>query len=230
MVKSKLMNRARRRVRRIVRKKRAQRKAVIPRNGVTVGSGFPKKMCITLTYYDSQTLTSTAGAVTNYQFSCNSIYDPNTTGTGHQPLYRDQMAAIYNHYTVIGSRCQYSVMGTATNNLPGALCAFINDDTTTLEASPFLNAERPRARLSLLGAGGDHAIRGTLNWSAKKAFGKGVLSNTELATPVGQNPGESEYFSFQYRTVDFSTTTSVHLIVKITYIVVFNELQDIASS
>lgn len=197
---------------------------------ISLGSGFPKKMLATLTYYDSQTLTSTAGALSQYQFCCNGIYDPNITGAGHQPMYRDQLAAIYNHYTVIGSKITVQAMCAATTNLPGALCCYINDDTVQLNGSPFLSAELPGAKLILLGPAQDKPSVVTLRWSAKKAFGKGALANSDLNTPVGQNPNEMEYFSFQYRTTDFSTTSAIHLIVKIQYIVMFNELTDVAAS
>ena len=34
----------------------------------------------------------------------NSLFDPDFTGTGHQPYYFDQFATIYQRYTVIGSK------------------------------------------------------------------------------------------------------------------------------
>lgn len=37
-------------------------------------------------------------------FSMNSLFDPNTTGTGHQPMGFDQLAAIYNRYIVTGAK------------------------------------------------------------------------------------------------------------------------------
>jgi len=46
---------------------------------------------------------SSAGTPATYQYRANSMYDPNYTGVGHQPLFRDQMAAQYNYYTVISS-------------------------------------------------------------------------------------------------------------------------------
>lgn len=44
-----------------------------------------------------------AGIHQSYTFSANSTYDPNITGTGHQPLFRDEMAANYQNYTVLKS-------------------------------------------------------------------------------------------------------------------------------
>lgn len=41
---------------------------------------------------------------TNQVFNLNSLFDPNRTGTGHQPYGFDQLAAIYNRYRVWETR------------------------------------------------------------------------------------------------------------------------------
>ena len=67
--------------------------------------GFPNSIITTLKYVDTYLLVSTAGAVTYQVMSANGIFDPDLTSTGHQPLYRDNYAAIYDVYTVLGSKC-----------------------------------------------------------------------------------------------------------------------------
>jgi len=48
---------------------------------------------------DPVILSSTVGLV-HYYFHSNSIYDPDGTGLGHQPYYRDQLSVLYNRYRV----------------------------------------------------------------------------------------------------------------------------------
>lgn len=43
-----------------------------------------------------------AGVASTYVFNLNSLFDPNTTGAGHQPAGYDQMMAIYEEYIVYG--------------------------------------------------------------------------------------------------------------------------------
>ena len=45
----------------------------------------------------------------------NSLFDPDQTGTGHQPYYFDQFAALYNRYTVLGSKltAEFSLLPSA---------------------------------------------------------------------------------------------------------------------
>ena len=38
-------------------------------------------------------------------FRTSSLYDPDRTGTGHQPLFYDEMSTIYNQYRVLGAKC-----------------------------------------------------------------------------------------------------------------------------
>jgi hypothetical protein len=66
---------------------------------------FPMKFRGSLRYADSGlTMTSSSGTVASYVFSCNGLYDPDITGTGHQPAGFDQMMLSYDHYTVTRAR------------------------------------------------------------------------------------------------------------------------------
>lgn len=58
----------------------------------------------------------TAGVPAFYQFAGNSLYDPDISGTGHQPLGFDQWSAFYNKYCVTGSkiRAVYTLTTTST--------------------------------------------------------------------------------------------------------------------
>jgi len=84
-----------------------------------------------LTYYDtvaldpaSNALTSLNGAI--WQFRANSCFDPDYTGIGHQPMYFDNLAAVYQRYRVIG--CKITV--TVVDIRPGGVIA---DDTNNNE-------------------------------------------------------------------------------------------------
>lgn len=65
---------------------------------------FPPRVTKTLRYSTDFSLTSTAGAVNTYVFRANDLYDPDLTGSGHQPMGFDQMMQFYNHFCVLKSR------------------------------------------------------------------------------------------------------------------------------
>lgn len=64
----------------------------------------PPRVTKWLRYSDSALITSTTGLCTTYLFAANDCYDPNVTGTGHQPMGYDNMMALYNHFCVVASR------------------------------------------------------------------------------------------------------------------------------
>ena len=48
------------------------------------------------------------GSLASKVFTCNGLYDPDVSGTGHQPRGFDQMMALYDHYVV--TKCKMTVM------------------------------------------------------------------------------------------------------------------------
>lgn len=66
-----------------------------------------------LRYHDNVSLVISGGAVSSYVFSANSLFDPNTTGTGHQPMGYDQAMLFHNHYLVEKARCIVRALNTA---------------------------------------------------------------------------------------------------------------------
>lgn len=78
----------------------------IPRSMPSNG-GFPETMITNMRYSDNVLLTSSSGSVVGNIFRMNSLFDPDFTGTGHQPLYFDQFAASYGRYVVLGSKATF---------------------------------------------------------------------------------------------------------------------------
>jgi len=91
-----------------------------PQLGTTIKSNrmpvFASRTVRSLRYSDYFQLTSTAGAVSTYVFAVNGLYDPNITGTGHQPMGFDQLMIFYNHYCV--TKCKISLVATNASAAP----------------------------------------------------------------------------------------------------------------
>lgn len=64
------------------------------------GSLLPQRASTILKYSQRMTATSTTGVMYEYQFKINSVFDPDYTGGGHQPLGHDQLYTFYNRYRV----------------------------------------------------------------------------------------------------------------------------------
>lgn len=89
------------------------------------GPGFPTGLQTKLKYSDIIGITCTSGTPATYSWRGNSVYDPDFTSTGHQPLYYDQLTAIYNRYRVDG--CKLKFTACTDGDTPMAVVVVPND-------------------------------------------------------------------------------------------------------
>jgi hypothetical protein len=72
---------------------------------------IPNKFATKLRYSESVNIDPSLGGVPGvHVFNASSCYDPNTTGIGHQPRGFDQWMAMFDHFTVVGSRYLYNML------------------------------------------------------------------------------------------------------------------------
>jgi len=197
---------------------------------VRTGVGFPKMLKMTQKYVEQVNFqTGSLGALATYSFSCNGMYDPNITGTGHQPMYFDQLGALYDHYCVIASKITVTfTKGDTQTTMPVTVGIYVNDDST-VTPTIFGIMENSLATSAVIHAGQPTAVC-KLGWSAAKYFGKSPLANTELQGTTSGNPTEQSMFTLF---IDSSLGLQVGAAlatVEIEYIAIWKELRDIASS
>lgn len=188
---------------------------------------FPKQLSNTLKYATAVTFSLTAGAATPYAFSCNGLYDPDISGTGHQPLYFDQLMAIYNHYTVRSSRCKVSSVGLYFN--AATTVQMCIDDDATGPTTMSSMAERPGAVSAFFNPIIENPYPLRKAWNCRANFGGNPLSDPELQGTAGTNPTEQQYFQILVGN-DTGINQTVTLYIEIEYDAVFNELKTIATS
>jgi len=63
-----------------------------------------------MTYAEQFAIDAVADITSTYVFRANSLYDPNVTGTGHQPMGFDQMCEFYQKFTVTASSIELHVV------------------------------------------------------------------------------------------------------------------------
>lgn len=198
---------------------------------VDIGKGFPKKMCMTHKYVEVASLTSTTGVMGKYLFACNNMYDPNYTITGHQPLYRDQCAALYQHYCVIGSKIKVKAINAASNTGLIGVALFINDDTTTTPTTLDAIVEQTNAKsMKIIPYNSSDPVILGAGWSARKWFGKSPLANNSLGAAYNSSPAEQCYYTLCVQCMDGASTVGIYFDVEIEYICIWTELNDIGQS
>lgn len=185
------------------RKKAAPKKKSYRRRGgylkpnVPGQIGFPKNRIVKMRYNDRHLIDAdNTGAASAYTYRCNSIFDPNFTGVGHQPLGHDQWQTFYTQYMVIGSKMSVifrSSTNSTTNNLIGVYPA----TSSTALTDPTAIIEQGLGRysnLQMITNGNTKTI--TMSWSAKKWFNTVDLRDNwdDYGANFGANPVEEAFY------------------------------------
>jgi len=184
--------------------------------------GFPDKLVSRVRYHSIGSITSTSGALGTYVFRLNSTFDPDATGGGHQPLYRDTFAAIYDHYSVISSVARIRFQnGTSAPFLCGAT---IDDDTSAVANIDNL-CEQTHGYQALLTplSGSKSSLAITVAWDCKKVLGINPYASETYKTPVGSNPAE-ESDLILWAVDESGSTNSLTFNVDLEYLVLWTEL------
>lgn len=173
-----------------------------PRAALT-STGFPMRMKVKHRYCETVTVSPTGGSGGLYIFSANGMYDPNITGVGHQPLYFDQMTPLYNHYTVMKSKCSMSLVNhTSVSSTFSVLAVLIRLDAASFTHSVQTAVEQPDSRWKMYsGTSNDYPATPTLksSFDVYKVFGANALDDEELQGTSGANPVEQQYYALVVR-------------------------------
>lgn len=168
-------------------------------------------------------LVSTTGALAKYVFSANSTFDPDRTSTGHQPLYRDTYAAIYNQYAVIASKLTVMFINSNAANVfnIGITCEDDAAGTSTVDTI----AEQSTSTNEVLGvaASSRSVVTLTKTFDCAKNLSIDPFASETYKTSVGSNPAE-EYFFFIWANEIGSGTATIDIQCMLEYDVLFSEL------
>lgn len=211
---------------------RKKKRSVMIRNPVML-TGFPKERIVKLRYCDRFASDLTTGIATQ-TYRANSIFDPDSSGTGHQPLGHDQWATFYNHYVVLSAKITVDTsLNQNVNGVPVLKLVYLTDDTTS-SLAPFTLAEQGKCNYAMLNGFasiGHHRTRN--NYSARKFFNVADVKDnvTRIGADFGANPADQAFWICQLGT---STGAGVAItyesIVTIEYIVLMSEPKELTGS
>lgn len=185
-------------------------------------------------YYDyAHEQTSTAGSISYYRYSCNGAYDPDITGSGHQPLGFDTMMTYYEQYTVIASKI--SVTFVAESGAPMRCVVYLAPDTTNLTnvGDAIENGLVKTKMITGTSGGGFHQMcQLNVGCDIPTYFGRKrgteIIEDVTLSGTVAANPTEQAYFIVASWAAVNTTTSILGFDVLIEYDVVFWEPRKVA--
>lgn len=209
-----------------------RRRAVVGRN--LIGSGFNKQQMVRFKYCSNVEIDPALGSVAVHFFRANSAYDPDLTGTGHQPYHWDQWTSMYDHYTVMGSKITARFISRVNDTsvpLANMICGVRVEDNYSLGGTnPETECERD-SRYRFLTHGRSTTVQAF--YSPKKFFGiKDIKDNiTRLGAATTTNPSEDVSFACWAaapNALDNPTMIDCHVMIE--YIVQFTERKDVTGS
>lgn len=194
--------------------------------------GFPKNNIVQLRYCTQVQLVDVTGGILDiHAFSANNIYDPDVTGTGHQPLGRDQWALYYNHYRVIKSAITVKLTTTSVGSgAPIMTGIYLADDVTApAEWTTLAESGRSNPIMHTPGNTESHILKSSYG-QARFYKGQGI-NQSSLGAPIGSPPSDNAYYIIYAQSADEeSTYIARSYSVTIDYIVNFSEPKDLTQS
>lgn len=167
-----------------------------------------------------------------YAFSVNSLYDPNVTGTGHQPKGFDQIMLLYDHYLTM--KCNYKitfinesstvpcVVGCALSRLTTDTYSGIDDFSETTNADThYLNLTGTSSNSKVVkGSVIPHRFLGSKN----------PMGNDRLWGETATSPQENLKLHLFVSSADESQNPVIRIIIELSYFAVLREPQNVNQS
>jgi len=158
--------------------------------------GFPDRLRTKLHYCDVVQLSASAGSPGLWQFRMNSMFDPDYTGTGHQPQWFDQLSAVYTYATINSSKIKVTfipanVSDTEANDKGPYICGITTvSGTTTFGAATYaalLEDGNSVSGVIVDKQGGNNALTLTQTYNPKRDLGLSA-DEGDLRIAVTGNP------------------------------------------
>lgn len=203
--------------------------------------GFPKTATVRLRFAREITLDAALGSFATHVFRANTCWDPDVSGTGHQPLGFDQWMTFYDHFTVVGSICTATFLSSSTGSVQPAYGGVLLTDNA-LSVAGKSNAEHLLESAQLdtpepLIVGGNvdgasgRAATTRVFFDARRFFNvKDVVGSADYRGDAGGDSNEQAFFEVFTYSIKGRDPGIIDVTVVIDYLVVFTEPRGLSQS
>jgi len=187
---------------------------------------FPSQIKCIMRYSQVVTLNPGYALIARQVFRCNSIYDPDYSGLGHQPYGHDQYQSLYNQYQVLES----VITMTPVSNVAG-MFGIAQTVNPALNSGFDHSREMKGTQFSVMNGNNNQNNSIVSYYKDSDSFPEGASDATTRAAAFGANPTEEMYFSCWYSGIDYaSDADECNFLFTITYTCVCYELKDLDGS
>lgn len=203
--------------------------------------GYPDKLVTKIRYVDTIALSASLDAIGANVFRMNSLFDPDLTGTGHQPMYFDQLcgavgSAPYSRYRVLSSTMNVTfspkVVTLAGGTVYGPFtCGILTTATSGIyAANASALCEASNCKWTVLGEknGGNNVKKLSVTYVPSRDLGVDTGDDT-IAAAYNANPTQV-FFASPWKVDQNATGGTVFALVEIVYNVEFFDRNEVAQS
>jgi len=192
--------------------------------------GFPDKFRTKLRYCD--TIAWVGGAQASNTFRLNSIYDPDLSGTGHQPMYHDTLALVYGKYRVLGAKIKVVFAMRSPPSLALAeysptvvgIVTSANSSFLSIGSNQLMEQNNNNTQILSDKSSGASVVTCYQSYVPNRDIGNGTIDDTSAAS-FGNNPAQV-FHAHIFKRDEGSQATSVTAFVTIEFDVeVFQRLE-----
>lgn len=204
-----------------------------PRMYRSLPIGMPHTYACKLRYCFDQSVDVAVGSYAQQIIRANSCYDPDYTGTGHQPRFFDQLMAMYGKAYVVASTAYIRAMNAGTSNQqPVDLSIYLHEDAAyTSGMTQYRDAVESKYRKGgpiTLGTPTSQHDSNTQwlvsHFNAKKFFNlKQIVGDVHYASSASGNPDRECFHQVLLRHVLSNDPGAVRLECRVVYYVVFTD-------
>lgn len=193
-------------------------------------AGQPNRKIVKMRYSDTIELNPGLTVPSGHAFRASSIFDPDYTGVGHQPMSHDQWALFYNHYTVIGSKIRFKFSSSTAGTEPIVCGVILNDDASAPSTVSSL-IEQGRGGYTMLDTKSRSVITLKKGYSARRFHNVADVKDVDrLSATFGTNPTENAFFVVWAACLSGGDPATMYGQVTIDYLCVLKEPKDFVAS
>lgn len=185
----------------------------------------PATMMTKMNYVDVKQINVAAPSGQHLYRLC-SIFDPDLTGVGHQPIGHDQWATFYGRYRVLG--CAYEIK--AVSNGDGNAFQFYVGISETSSPGTAIT-EHPSTQIEVLPRGQQEVktISGYCD-TVKFEGDPGSRFDKDYSAPFGNNPARELFLVIGGNNILAASDVNIQFSIKLTYYVRMYDRIDLSQS
>lgn len=159
---------------------------------------MPNKLATKLRYVGQSTINPTTGGVAGvYVLNAIGLFDPDISGTGHQPRGFDELMTMYNHYQVVGGKVTvtFAHQNNATNVNQYVGIALKDGITPYTNPNDYLEGRNVVSTVLPANTTQPHTRTLSKTFSLRKFFGvTKPLSSNQWRGNESTNPNDGAYY------------------------------------